>query len=171
MSANNYEGLPVPMYIGAYVNHPEDTLDIVRVDRFYPNSIHPIEISDLNTEVVARLNPSELLTLISAYHLGISVEEIQPEETRNESIELDINCCNYNEVEHKIQENHPDCSICMEKFEDNSIISKLECGHIFHHKCIQEWGKWKQQCAYCRSTIAYKYINQEQNEVFNSTRN
>lgn len=171
MSENNNEDLSVIGYYGTYAIHPEDTLDTVQINSVYPNSIYPMEISDLNIDHFSELNPLELLTLISAYHLDISVEETQPEETRNESIELDITCCNYNETEHKLQENHPNCSICMEKFEDNSIVSKLECGHIFHHKCIQEWGKWKQHCAYCRATIPYKYINQEQNVISNSDRN
>ena len=28
-----------------------------------------------------------------------------------------------------------DCSICLNKIDDDHVIKKLSCGHIFHHRC------------------------------------
>lgn len=42
------------------------------------------------------------------------------------------------------------CSICLQcRF---SKI-KLECGHIFHRKCIDEWARWKKKCPVCEEKL------------------
>ena len=33
------------------------------------------------------------------------------------------------------------CSICRLNLVNNDIIRKLQCGHIFHHNCIDSWFK------------------------------
>ena len=42
------------------------------------------------------------------------------------------------------------CVICM-----NSKFTKikLDCGHIFHRKCIDEWARWKPKCPVCDATL------------------
>lgn len=47
------------------------------------------------------------------------------------------------------------CSICQDNFDKEDICSVLECGHIFHNKCINEWGMYKPQCAVCRREIKH----------------
>lgn len=42
-------------------------------------------------------------------------------------------------VEMFINENN--CSICLDELEDTQKIKKLECNHLFHEKCIEEWAK------------------------------
>ena len=42
-----------------------------------------------------------------------------------------------------------ECPICLEELNINEI-QKLECGHIFHKLCINEWGKKKPICPLCR---------------------
>lgn len=42
------------------------------------------------------------------------------------------------------------CTICLQcKY---SKI-KLECGHIFHRKCIDEWARWKKNCPVCAEEL------------------
>ena len=44
------------------------------------------------------------------------------------------------------------CVICMNcKF----TKIKLRCGHIFHRKCIDEWGRWKQTCPICQDKLEF----------------
>ena len=31
--------------------------------------------------------------------------------------------------------------------------STLECNHVFHHKCLDEWVKYKPECPTCRNEI------------------
>jgi hypothetical protein len=42
------------------------------------------------------------------------------------------------------------CVICMNcKF----TKIKLQCGHIFHRKCIDEWARWKPNCPVCNADL------------------
>lgn len=68
---------------------------------------------------------------------------------RNPSIRLNINTRNC-----KTSEIDDDCSICQGKFKIGDKLSTLqECNHSFHTNCLQEWGKYKQECPLCRSAI------------------
>lgn len=76
-----------------------------------------------------------------------SMEEYQF--NRNPRIRLDIipHSCKNMEVD-------MNCSVCQEKFKLGENLSTLEqCNHTFHYQCLQEWGKYKQECPLCRSVI------------------
>jgi hypothetical protein len=45
------------------------------------------------------------------------------------------------------------CSICIEDFNDDDDIIILECEHIFHGSCIEEWGHYKGNCPICRTDV------------------
>ena len=45
------------------------------------------------------------------------------------------------------------CSICLEPFKPNELVSALECGHLYHSSCIAEWFQNKQYCPFCRSPV------------------
>jgi len=59
-------------------------------------------------------------------------------------------------------EDPSNCSICLEKFDKDGVVEKIDrlvCRHIFHYKCINEW-KEKQfsqghnfHCPYCFKLI------------------
>ena len=40
------------------------------------------------------------------------------------------------------------CSICLNR----NLTIELQCGHVYHNKCIVECLNRKQQCPLCRST-------------------
>ena len=42
-----------------------------------------------------------------------------------------------------------DCRICLCEYEETDELGVLPCKHVFHYKCIQEWGKRKPNCPYC----------------------
>ena len=44
------------------------------------------------------------------------------------------------------------CTICLEKFKDQEIISELPCDsrHIFHFDCLAMWLRNKQICPLCK---------------------
>ena len=44
-----------------------------------------------------------------------------------------------------------ECSICKEKFKENEYKRDMECGHVYHKKCIDKWLKVKYNCPMCRS--------------------
>ena len=67
---------------------------------------------------------------------------------RDENIVLNIQ-----QRESKASELGEPCCICMSPFKINDIVSELQCAHVFHNECIQEWGKHKQVCPLCRIPI------------------
>ena len=45
------------------------------------------------------------------------------------------------------------CSICRVNFVNNDIIRKLQCGHLFHHNCVDNWFKNHTTCPVCRYSL------------------
>jgi hypothetical protein len=45
------------------------------------------------------------------------------------------------------------CTVCLQKFKLEEKLATLSCAHTFHFACLQEWGKYKQECPLCRSAI------------------
>lgn len=74
--------------------------------------------------------------LIEAMTVQDSMESYYDEMTRGEEVR-----CVGTRTRKRIR-----CVICMNtKF----IKIKLQCGHIFHRKCIDEWARWKPSCPVC----------------------
>jgi hypothetical protein len=60
--------------------------------------------------------------------------------------------CGYIETESAENE----CSICMEQFVANDIVSwspTTTCNHVWHQQCIAEWLLFHDTCPYCRVTV------------------
>jgi hypothetical protein len=68
--------------------------------------------------------------------------------TRNNRIRLNINTHNCTQSETSL-----DCAVCLQKFNLNEKLCTTNCSHKFHYSCLKEWGKYKQECPLCRSTI------------------
>lgn len=32
-----------------------------------------------------------------------------------------------------------ECTICLEKIDKNYIIKRLNCGHVYHRRCYEDW--------------------------------
>ncbi|KAJ0230035.1 E3 ubiquitin-protein ligase XERICO [Hirschfeldia incana] len=47
-----------------------------------------------------------------------------------------------------------ECSVCLSKFEEDSEINKLTCGHLFHKTCLEKWiDYWNITCPLCRTPL------------------
>lgn len=60
------------------------------------------------------------------------------------------------------KDDKPTCSICWEEIEQNKLVAKTPCGHLFHKQCLQNWFRRSQilfspTCPNCRSTIPVTY--------------
>ena len=67
----------------------------------------------------------------------------------------------------KYQENEEkdnSCSICSDKFKPGNEVAVLSCDHIFHQKCIQEWGHYKAECPLCKKSIPLEKENLNKNK-------
>ena len=53
-----------------------------------------------------------------------------------------------------------ECCICLQELKDH--ITKLNCSHCYHSKCIKEWTKNSNNCPICRRKI----INDSKNNCF-----
>ena len=42
-----------------------------------------------------------------------------------------------------------ECIICLENMKTGDKIKILECGHIYHNECINDWFKRKKECPVC----------------------
>lgn len=48
----------------------------------------------------------------------------------------------------------PECSICLENFQDNQQLRVTRCEHVFHSSCLMPWlVKQKSRCPLCRRLI------------------
>lgn len=53
------------------------------------------------------------------------------------------------------------CPICLDNFNNDSIISILQCKHFFHTTCLNHWlyYRYPNICPYCLHIINYSNIN------------
>lgn len=66
-----------------------------------------------------------------------------------------------------IDENQSKCFICLENFQINDDIYKLECNHIFHKECLDDSIKHQHyECCLCKHSIKVieKKIDTYENE-------
>ena len=45
------------------------------------------------------------------------------------------------------------CCICIEEFMNNDKLTELNCKHIYHTYCINEWFEKDKTCPICRHSI------------------
>jgi len=51
------------------------------------------------------------------------------------------------------ESNDNSCSICLNNYKKEELVSVLNCNHKFHTECIKKWFDNKTNCPYCRKDI------------------
>ncbi|GMH84341.1 hypothetical protein TrST_g726 [Triparma strigata] len=46
-----------------------------------------------------------------------------------------------------------ECAICLEPFSEGEALKVIECGHLWHKRCIGEWMKVDRRCPCCRFEV------------------
>ena len=69
--------------------------------------------------------------------------------SRQETSQIIVNSKKYKDI----TTTYTTCTICTEDFLEDDDISKVKCNHIFHTKCITEWGHYKCECPTCRQSL------------------
>ncbi len=46
-----------------------------------------------------------------------------------------------------------ECNICQEEFNNDTIVTRLPCSHLFHDPCITPWLKVNGTCPTCRMSV------------------
>lgn len=81
----------------------------------------------------------------SRYDTDLSIRN----NTLNENL---IETINQSEENYNINiHNNEECSICLDYFNNDKKIIKLNCDHIFHTECIKLWIENNNTCPLCRT--------------------
>ena len=114
------------------------------------NNIH---VYMLIRQVIAALPPiNREINIILPWEIDsdeLNFEDNEPQLHRNSDSQIMVNSQKYNTVD----TSYNICSICTEEFDINDDIGILKCNHIFHTKCITEWGHYKCECPICRHCL------------------
>ncbi len=81
---------------------------------------------------------------------------------RKDTIKIKTSCVKFSEVKN---EDNKKCMVCLLEFDDDDDVQCLECKHVFHHKCLDEWVKYKPECPTCRSQIETETCVSETDEA------
>ncbi|CAL9043057.1 unnamed protein product [Musa banksii] len=47
-----------------------------------------------------------------------------------------------------------DCRVCLARFEPESVVNRLPCGHLFHKACLETWLDHRHAtCPLCRTHV------------------
>ncbi|XP_078432172.1 putative E3 ubiquitin-protein ligase XERICO [Wolffia australiana] len=47
-----------------------------------------------------------------------------------------------------------DCRVCLGRFEVESLVNRLSCGHVFHNACLDRWFDYQRfTCPLCRTQL------------------
>lgn len=111
-----------------------------------PNySIRIINISNLlGDEYFNRLFEEEY-----EYQTALEESNNDQELVRNENQILNMSSVKFKNV--KTKDNN--CTICCTQFENNDSVILLNCNHIFHKECINEWIHYKAECPLCKTSV------------------
>jgi len=69
--------------------------------------------------------------------------------TERKPITLDVEIIPYHTTDKTVLA----CSICQDDFGESDNVISLSCDHVFHEKCISEWGRYKPECPNCKKNI------------------
>ncbi len=53
-----------------------------------------------------------------------------------------------------------ECNICLVDFEDGAMVKRLQCLHLYHQKCIDEWLAKRSVCPDCKFNLRALDIEQ-----------
>lgn len=54
------------------------------------------------------------------------------------------------------------CSICLCEYENEDLICKLWCNHIYHRDCVKEWLSLNAKCPLCKRDFRGKHFIQSE---------
>lgn len=83
------------------------------------------------------------------------IEQLQPTTFEDVKVTLDPELfAKLPEIAYKSDMSDEPCNICMENYQNNDILKKLPCAHLFHKQCISKWlVDEKTTCPICRQDV------------------
>ncbi|TYH63496.1 hypothetical protein ES332_D07G196900v1 [Gossypium tomentosum] len=125
-------------------------LSISMVKGIIRSILHVVGIHLSSSSSSSSSPPSSDLIEIPAVSFDISIGNadsyIKEFRSRMPSTRYDA-VCSGSQPEH-------DCSVCLTRFEPESEINRLSCGHLFHKVCLEKWlNYWNVTCPLCRNAL------------------
>lgn len=110
----------------------------------------------LYTQVLASISGMDYDDIVSYYNTE-NLNNIDEEEFESVKVVLnndDFYKLNYKEYLFVEEPKEKRCSICLDDFNDKDLVYLLECKHLFHKICIDEWlTKYNYNCPICRKKL------------------
>ncbi|XVF01362.1 hypothetical protein REPUB_Repub04eG0081600 [Reevesia pubescens] len=98
------------------------------------------------TDLTSQTERFQLLRETNKKPPGLSQEAL-------DSLPLEVFSSREVDIERKLSRESRDCSICLESFSDQDVLTRLPCGHRFHLACLDPWVRTCGDCPYCRRSI------------------
>lgn len=108
-------------------------------------------LSELTSLLAPVLETYYINETINNQELREAIQNSESDQELKRSVNVIVNITSqlYNTTEKKFD----NCSICSEEYKDTDMVSLLKCGHVFHPKCIKEWGHYNPSCPVCKENI------------------
>ena len=70
---------------------------------------------------------------------------------------------------------NPTCAICLNAIEENQLVAKTPCNHLYHKTCMTNWFRrssimFSPSCPSCRALVPVTYSFQRAAEVLSRTK-
>ncbi|XVF67468.1 hypothetical protein PTKIN_Ptkin10aG0123900 [Pterospermum kingtungense] len=102
--------------------------------------------SSLFTDITSQRERFQLFQETNKKPPGLTQEAL-------DSLPLEVFSSREVAVERKLSRESRDCSICLDSFRDEDVLTRLPCGHRFHLACLDPWVRTCGDCPYCRRSI------------------
>ena len=106
-------------------------------------------VSTQNNSLYSSGSVLSILMDVNQYDAVIEESMTDQELERNGDVCVDVKCIKYSNTNHT----EKTCIICTEDFKSDDLVSVLDCNHIFHNKCVVEWGHYNPCCPLCKNSI------------------
>lgn len=116
-----------------------------------PFNIHNRNYSGRPNESVIR---EYIIGLITNTNLdSVLQDSIDNDEglVRDENVVAQFDSQKYKDIEKSKYDSN--CGICLETYNGDEDVVILDCSHLYHKKCIDEWIHYNQVCPLCKKNI------------------
>ena len=138
-------------------------------DTYFNNSNRSYENYNYN-DYFMRFSPYTVLGNSGRYNYNFNNYELDIENALNESFNdhltksslkknplkenISYEIFKFEKICKEFKEKSPSCCICCDDYELNHDVCIVpKCNHVFHHECLNEWSKYKENCPICRINI------------------
>lgn len=108
------------------------------------------QVTSQITQRIPEVMVNSSLNNILVFEVDLNLQDEEEDNiSRQDTSQIIVDSEKYENIE----TGYTTCAICTEDFIGTDDISKVKCNHVFHTKCIVEWGHYKCECPICRQSL------------------